>query len=184
MNKGIGDFAISKGIGGHHRGYAGGSVIWLTPPVQILAKLGKFDLDPCAAPLPRPWDTATTHYESDGLDREWFGRVWLNPPYGPELGKWLKRLAQHGNGIAIAFARTETKAFFDWIWPMASGLLFIQGRLNFHRQDGIRAKANAGGPSVLIAYGNANAEALRISSIPGQFIDLAACRGAEMRPCL
>jgi len=96
----------------------------------------------------------------------------LNPPYGPETGKWLERLAKHGNGIALIFARTETEMFFRWGWEAADAMLFIRGRLHFHDVHGQRAKGNAGGPSVLIAYGTANAEALRTCGIAGQFIRL------------
>lgn len=159
---------ISRGIGGHHRGYRGKSDVWLTPP-EIIQALGAFDLDPCAAPEPRPWQTATTQI-CDGYRNVWSGRVWLNPPYGPELGRWLGRLAQHGNGMAIAFARTETRAFFEHVWPRATALLFIRGRLHFHYPDGTRAAANAGGPSVLIAYGSDNAVALARSGIEGAYV--------------
>lgn len=147
---------------------------WLTPP-EILEKLGRFDLDPCA-PVPnnRPWDTARQHFSvlDDGLSREWFGRVWCNPPYGREAEKWLARLADHGNGIALIFARTETRMFFSQVWPKARGMLFIEGRLHFHHVDGSRAAANSGAPSVLVAYGENNAAALRDCGIAGRFIAL------------
>jgi hypothetical protein len=143
--------------------------------------LGPFDLDPCS-PVNRPWDTAARHFtvEDDGLKREWVGRVWLNPPYGPDCEHWLRKLADHGNGIAIVFARTETRMFFESVWGRASGLLFLKGRLHFHRGDGTRAKANAGGPSVLVAYGSANAAAIERSGISGRFV-AAAAAGAEVR---
>ena len=53
----------------------------VTPP-DILTALGPFALDPCAAPDPRPWDTATVHYTlpQNGLALPWTGRVFLNPP--------------------------------------------------------------------------------------------------------
>lgn len=88
---------------------------WLTPP-NIIRSLGVFDLDPCS-PINRPWDTAINHLTilDDGLSKEWEGRVWLNPPYGNETRKWLKKLAEHGNGIALIFARTETKTFFPFV---------------------------------------------------------------------
>lgn len=158
-----------RGIGGHHRGYRGKSDVWLTPP-EILTALGAFDLDPCGC---AGNVTAEHHYFTDGLERPWSGRVWMNSPYGPELIKWLAKLADHGNGIAISFARTETRAFFDHVWPKASALLFIKGRLHFYRPDGIRAKANAGGPSVLIAYGAHNADVLESCGIAGAFVRLA-----------
>lgn len=159
-----------KGIGGHHRGFKGKTDAWLTPP-WILKALGHFDLDPCAAPDPRPWPTAETHWTGGGLMRPWFGRVFLNPPYS-ELGPWLERLADHGDGIALVFARTETATFFRWVWPRASAVFFIRGRLHFHRADGERAAANSGGPSVLIAYGSACADVLRCVRIPGKFVPL------------
>ena len=111
------------------------------------------------------------HYPADGLYAcEWFGRVWLNPPYGAEGWRWLAKLADHGNGIAIVFARTETRGFFESVWGRASALLFIKERLHFHHPDGTRAKGNSGGPSVLVAYGPENAERLKASGIPGAFV--------------
>lgn len=162
-----------NGIGSHHRGWKGETNIWLTPP-EIIHALGQFDLDPCACPDPRPWDTASQHYATDGLALPWTRRVWLNPPYGPETGFWLERLSQHGNGIAIVFARTETEMFHRWVWEKAHGILFLEGRLHFHRADGTRAKANAGGPSCLVAYGEENARALRECGLKGHFVSLEA----------
>lgn len=150
---------------------------WLTPP-HILAALGSFDLDPCAA-CHQPWPTARQHFTiiDDGLKRVWRGRVWCNPPYGKQTTHWLKRLADHGNGIALTFARTETVMFFEQIWGKANALLFIEGRLHFHHANGGRAKLNAGGPSVLVAYGRDNVECLRACEIRGQFIELARNNG-------
>lgn len=115
-------------MGGHHS-HRMGTDEWLTPP-EILEALGPFDLDPCA-PSTRPWPMAAQHYskEDDGLLRPWEGRVWLNPPYGLEAERWLRRLAIHGNGIALIFARTETEAFFSQVWERADAILFLRGRL-------------------------------------------------------
>lgn len=145
---------------------------WLTPP-DLLKHLGEFDLDPCS-PIKRPWPTAKYHFTTndDGLKQDWFGRVWCNPPYGKEAAKWLDKLANHGNGIALIFARTETEMFFAHVWPKASALLFIEGRLYFHYINGERAKANSGAPSVLVAYGEECKEILRESNIRGKFIPL------------
>lgn len=146
----------SKGMSGHHRGYRGHTNEWLTPP-SIIKALGSFYLDPCS-PVDRPWNTACKHFtiEDNGLAKPWAGRVWLNPPYGPDTALWLARLAEHGNGTALIFARTETRMFFENVWTRADSLLFIHGRLHFHHLDGSRAKANAGAPSVLVAYGSVN----------------------------
>lgn len=156
-------------IGGHQSAIAQ-KVEWLTPPAIVRA-LGPFDLDPCS-PAVRPWPTATVHYseDEDGLSRPWFGRVWLNPPYGKAAAAWIERLADHGDGIATLFARTETEMFAKSVWSRADALLFIDGRLHFYHVDGSRAAGNSGGPSVLIAYGQGCAEMLGAADIPGAFV--------------
>lgn len=160
-----------KGIGGHQSAKMRTNE-WLTPP-EIIKDLGFFDLDPCS-PVIRPWDTAALHYNinDDGLSKDWIGRVWLNPPYGKEVEKWLKKLANHGNGIALIFARTETAAFFQEVWNKATSVLFIEGRIHFYDVLGSRAPANAGAPSVLISYNEWNSDILRNSGIKGKFIKL------------
>ena len=137
----------------HQRPHRGATDEWLTPP-WIIDALGPFDLDPCA-PLVRPWDTAAVHYtiDDDGLSQPWRGTVWLNPPFGPEAGTWLERLADHDNGIALVPARTETQWFVRHVWSRADGVLFLHGRPHFHHADGSRAKGNSGAPICLIAYG-------------------------------
>ena len=148
-----------------------GTDVWLTPPA-ILKALGEFDLDPCSS-LDRPWDTAKHHYtiEDDGLAQDWFGRVWCNPPYGPGMAPFLKRMVEHGNGIVLIFARTETRAFFDYVWSKADAILFIKGRLKFHTPDG-RTGGTAGSPSVLIAYGEENVKVLETCGIEGKLVYL------------
>ena len=160
-----------KGMGGHQSARMLKDE-WLTPP-NIIKGLGEFDLDPCS-PIHRPWDTANHHYNilDDGLTKEWFGRVWLNPPYGREATKWLDKLATHGNGKALIFARTETDMFFEQVWKRADALLFFKGRLYFHHVNGDRARANAGAPSVLIAYGEENVKTLESVKEWGQFLRL------------
>ncbi len=160
---------IGNGIGGHQSARML-SDVWLTPP-EIMNALGSFDLDPCS-PMNRPWDTARLHLteSDDGLSKPWMGRVWLNAPYGQQLGRWLDKLSRHRNGIAIVFARTETRDWFNYIWCRADAILFIKGRLYFHREDGVRASANSGAPSALVAYGKNNVEALRHSGIKGALV--------------
>lgn len=146
---------------GSHQSAAMGKDEWLTPPDLLLA-LGAFDLDPCA-PVTRPWPTAARHYtiEDDGLSKIWSGRIWLNPPYGDQTGEWLERLKEHGCGTALIFARTETETWFRYVWPFASAILFLRGRLYFHHVTGQQAKHNSGAPSALVAYGSADACKLR-----------------------
>lgn len=129
---------------------------WITPK-WLIDRLGPFDLDPCAC-NPQPWPTAKQMVteDQDGLLMQWYGHVWCNPPYGKALSVWLERMALHNNGVALVFARTETKAFFNNVWPYAKSVLFLKGRLTFFRPDGSKPRCghNSGGPSVLIAYGD------------------------------
>lgn len=145
---------------------------WLTPP-EIIQSLGCFDLDPCS-PINRPWPTAAKHFtiEDNGLTQEWHGRVWLNPPYGPHTGTWLARLVSHGVGTALIFARTETEAWHRHVWPCASSVLFLEGRLSFHHVSGVKAKQNAGAPSALISYGAKDAAQLMTCGLPGKWLFL------------
>lgn len=114
--------------------------------------------------------------EDGPLRRAWpaDARVWLNPPFGPKAttGAFLARMADHGRGIALLFARTETELFFDSVWDRAAALLFLKGRPHFHHQDGRRAGANSGAPIVLIAYGSDDAECLRTCGLPGRYLQL------------
>lgn len=145
---------------------------WLTPKF-IIEALGEFDLDPCT-PTTMPWKTAERRYtkEDDGLIQPWEGRVWLNPPYGREAVKWLRKLAVHNNGTALLLARTETKDWFESVWPKASGILFLKGRLYFHHEDGTKAKANCGAAPVLVSYGEKDAKILANCNLTGKFIKL------------
>jgi len=104
---------------------------WLTPP-DLIEKLGPFDTDPCA-PVIRPWETAKNHFtkNDDGLNQLWNGFVWCNPPYGLIAERWLMRMSQYDNGIALIFARTETKMFQKWVWRHATSLLFFFCRFIF-----------------------------------------------------
>lgn len=147
--------------------------IWLTPP-DIIAALAPFDLDPCAAPEPRPWPTARRHITlpEDGLRAKWDGRVWCNPPFGSSTAAWLARMAAHRNGIALTFARTDTRMFAESVWPHASGVLFVSGRPHFWHPNGTRASGNSGGPICLIAYGEENRDALVCSQIDGAIVEV------------
>jgi phage N-6-adenine-methyltransferase len=144
---------------------------WLTPP-ELIKALGDFDLDPCS-PIIRPWDTAKKHYtiEDNGLIQDWKGRVWLNPPYGRETFKWIDKLAKHGNGIALIFARTETIGFHEQIWEKADAIFFFKGRIKFHYVTGEQG-STANAPSCLVAFGKNNIEAIQQSNLQGKLIIL------------
>jgi hypothetical protein len=145
---------------------------WLTPP-EWIGLLGPFDLDPCASKN-QPWKTAGAEFTARGLEVPWTKQfVWLNPPYGPPkiITPWMRRLAEHGNGIACIPARTETRLWFDWVWPRAGAVLFVKGRPHFHHPiTGKRAKANSGAPIALIAYGKKAVGRIEDSGIAGHMV--------------
>ncbi len=150
----------------HERGWIEGSSEWYTPPHVFDALAIAFDLDPAAPPGGVPWIPARKHYAlaDNGLARPWHGRVWLNPPYGRETSRWLRRLVEHGDGIALVFARSDT-AWFHELAPTATGLCFVAGRLRFVPGDGRPDASTAGAPSLLMAYGSACANALANSDL-------------------
>lgn len=146
--------------------------VWLTPPT-LIESLGKFDLDPCC-PNNLPWKTADKFYSlengEDGLELDWFGRVWLNPPYSNWV-PFMEKLKKHNNGIALVFARTETKGFFDHVWNDADSILFLKRRVKFVKAD-LSSGGSSTAPSVLIAYGENNTKALKASGLDGKLIKL------------
>ena len=57
--------------------------------------------------------------------------MWLNPPYTRnEMGLWLEKFIDNGNGVALLFNRSDTKWFHDWI-VKADAILFKKGRVKF-----------------------------------------------------
>ena len=140
---------------------------WWTPP-EMVQSLGTFDLDPCGGVGQHPLARLVYTLPQDGLSLPWDGRVWCNPPYGPNVGEWAKRMAQHMNGILLIFARTETRAW-QQIWNTATGILLPSRRITFHRPDGTKAKSGTA-PSAFVAFGRNNVEALFQSGIKGTIL--------------
>lgn len=156
---------------------------WLTPP-HILRALGHFDLDPCAPRREvRPWDMAEKHFTGerglfdqpddpehhDGLRTAWEGRVWLNPPYGDETFIWMEKLARHGSGIGLIFARTETFGFHRAIWDKATAVFFFEGRISFYHVTGEQGDT-ANAPSCLVAYSEADGNIIAQSGLKGRLV--------------
>lgn len=167
------------GIGSHTRPNNGATNSWITPR-EIIDDLGPFDLDPCMC-FAQPWWCAAKGFSEfeDGLWAPWRGLVWLNPPYGTRTTIWLDKLANHNNGIALVFARTETAMFVDHVWRRANALKFLWGRLHFHYPSGRRASGNSGGPSVLCAYGAEAMRRLDRSSLPGAVVRVSRTADGE-----
>lgn len=99
--------------------------------------------------------------ETDGLAQSWDcgGAVFCNPPYGREIGKWVKKAHDEARkGVTIVLlipARTDTTYFHDYIYGK-SEIRFIRGRLRFADADGNSADP-APFPSMLVIYNNKGA---------------------------
>lgn len=128
---------------------------WYTPR-YIFDALGlEFDLDP-ASPGKNivPWIPSDRHLTvlDDGLVHKWDGKVWLNPPYGTDTPKWLKRLCEHRNGMALVFSRTDTEWFHKYA-TQADAICFLRGRIRFIKASG-ESGGTPGAGSMLLAWGD------------------------------
>jgi DNA N-6-adenine-methyltransferase (Dam) len=143
---------------------------WIVPR-EIIDALGTFDLDPCAAKV-QPWRCADRSFAlpDNGLIHIWKGRVWLNPPHGSDTARWVRKMAEHGVGTALLFARTDAAFFGAHVFDRASAVLFLKGRVRFHKPDGSLARRAAGAAAMLVAYGAYDANQLEQSGIAGSFI--------------
>lgn len=93
--------------------------------------------------------------ETDGLSHSWGGEtVFLNPPYGKEIGLWMKKAFSENLGgvtvVAVVPARTSTRWFHDYVYGKAE-LRFIKGRLKYTDEDG-NAKDPAPFDSMIVIY--------------------------------
>ena len=107
-----------------------------------------FTLDPCATRKNKKCRSFYTK-EIDGLVHKWAGSVFMNPPYGREIGKWMKKAyesSQEGaTVVCLVPARTETAWWHDY--AMKGEIRFIRGRLRFNG-----SKINAPFPSAVVIF--------------------------------
>jgi len=111
---------------------------WETPPwlFELLHEEFRFDVDAAASPenakLPRFWTAA-----DDGLAQSWTGlRVWCNPPYGGQVGAWVRAARQKVRAgtcplaVLLVPVRTETRWWHEEAMN-ASEIRFVRGRVHF-----------------------------------------------------
>lgn len=127
--------------------------LWATPPefFEELDREFHFNLDPCADEQNHKTPRFYTK-EDDGLTKDWSGaRVFCNPPYGRETGKWVAKAYEEGHKpetlvVLLIPARTDTSYFHDYILGR-SEIRFIRGRLKFGG-----GANSAPFPSMLVIY--------------------------------
>ena len=119
---------------------------WKTPK-DFYDKLNaefNFDFDPCPYMHDMSWN---------GLEVEWGGVNFVNPPYSPELKKAfiLKAIEETNKGkicVLLIPVSTSTKLFHDYIKPNATEIRFVKGRISFLKLDehGNKVKMGNGNP--------------------------------------
>lgn len=126
--------------------------MWATPQ-NFFDKLNEefgFNTDVCAIPENAKCKRFFSP-DVDGLKQEWTGVVWCNPPYGKEIGKWVKKAHDSiCTTVALLPARTDTRWFHDYILGKAE-IRFVRGRLKFGG-----ASTSAPFPSMVVIWRNAN----------------------------
>ena len=133
--------------------YSSKSNEWATPQ-NLFDELNdefNFTLDPCATDENAKCSKHFT-IEDDGLSKDWSNDVvFMNPPYGREIKKWIKKAYEESlNGATVVClipARTDTTYWHDFIFDKAYDIRFLRGRLKFGN-----SKNSAPFPSAIVVY--------------------------------
>lgn len=127
--------------------------LWSTPQdlFDDLNHLYHFTLDVCAIADNAKCKVFFSPLE-DGLNQNWFGRVWCNPPYGRQIKYWIRKgYEYHLNGgfsVFLVPARTDTTWFHEYIYNQDRvKIIFLKGRLKFGG-----SKNSAPFPSMLVIF--------------------------------
>jgi len=124
--------------------------LWSTPQdfFDKYNAIHNFDLDVCATKENAKCKSFYT-LENDGLSQFWIGHCWMNPPYGREIGAWMKKAYESSlwgaKVVCLVPARTDTKWWHDY--AMKGEIEFIKGRLKFGN-----AKNSAPFPSAVVVF--------------------------------
>jgi phage N-6-adenine-methyltransferase len=109
---------------------------WSTPQ-DLFDKLDAefhFNLDPCATKENAKCELFYTK-EDNGLSKDWSGKtVFMNPPYGREIRKWVEK-AKQSNATVVCLLPARTDTFWWHEYVIGSEVRFIRGRLKFGDSD-------------------------------------------------
>jgi len=151
-----------------HEQAVGATDEWYTPRHVFEAMRVRFDLDVAAPPGACPaGDFCEYELTFESLSRQWWGFVWMNPPFGGRnaLDPWLKKFFAHGEGVALVPDRTSAPWWQDYA-PRADLILFVRKKLRFLRPDGTEGASPAQG-TTLLAAGPRGCVALRNAARAG-----------------
>ena len=130
---------------------------YYTPP-EIFEALGlEFDLDVCSPPGGIHWIPTRNYYTQvdDGLLSEWYGRVWLNPPYSSPQ-QWIEKFIAHGDGVALV--QVSKARWFNRLWASSVPMVLNRADFKFIATDGTYKGVFM--PTCFIALGDECVEAL------------------------
>jgi hypothetical protein len=145
---------------------------WYTPP-RVFDALGvRFDIDVAYPWYAEPDVPADRFICKGGLEADWTGFVWMNPPFGGRNGikPWLDKFFAHGNGVALTPDRTSAP-WWQEAATKADLILFVNGKIRFIPGPGVKESSPAQGTS-LMASGARGVKALRTAAENG----LGLCR--------
>ncbi len=116
---------------------------WYTPAKYIETArevLGRIDLDPASNDFANKTVKADRYFteESNGLEQEWSGNIWMNPPYSTALlSQFADKLISSNFSQAIVLVNNATEtAWFEKMISKASAIVFHKGRIKFVKRDG------------------------------------------------
>jgi phage N-6-adenine-methyltransferase len=125
-----------------HVSHNSGDNEWYTPEPYIEAArsvMGKIDMDPASHETANETVCAETYYteENNGLEQDWKGRLWMNPPYaGNLIGGFCEKMAASVESGDVTEAHilvnnaTETR-WFARLCGVASCICLPTGRIKF-----------------------------------------------------
>lgn len=132
-----------------HEQSVGASDEWYTPAYVFEAMGARFDLDVATPALSYglpSGDWSKFSFHEDSLQKEWFGFVWMNPPFGGRNGiiPWLDKFCAHSNGIALFPDRTSAP-WWQTYAPQMTSILFVSPKIKFIPGSGQRDRSPAQG---------------------------------------
>lgn len=147
---------INKGL------YSSKKDVWETPQ-EFFDRLNDefhFDIDVCATHENAKCKWYYTK-KNNGLAQTWVGNIWMNPPYGREIGAWMKKASEtKGLVVCLVPARTDTKWWHDYAMK-AKEIRFVRGRLHFGN-----SKNSAPFPSAVVIFdGRQQVKGLHIATM-------------------
>lgn len=131
-----------------------GSDEWWTPRsiFQAMPEGTRFTMDPCPARFSPATEYCDDHEPCDGLQKEWRGLIWCNPPYSA-IRPFMARFAEHRNGVALVFARVGTDWWQQHVVARGAAVLYMRRRVSFQKPDGSKT-GSAGADSALVGLGS------------------------------